>query len=132
VRAADRAAAGVKVEGLTNLRRTLRDAGQDVQELTRANDAAAAIVATAGRPRTPIRTGRLMATVKGRGLATRAVVSAGSPKRVPYANPIHWGWPDRNITWQPWLSDTARATEPVWLTAYSADVQRIANNVKGV
>lgn len=131
MRASERAAAGVKVEGLATLRRTLRDAGEDMQELTRANAAAANIVSTAGRPRTPIRTGRLMATVKGRGLAARAVVTAGSPKRVPYANPIHWGWPDRGITWQPWLSDTARETEPVWLTAYSADVQRIANTVRG-
>lgn len=126
-----RGQAGVKVEGLSTLNRTMRQAGEDLGELKEANREAAGIVAGYGAPRTPRRTGRLAATVKARPTQTAARVTAGTPKSVPYAAPIHWGWPARNIRWQPWLADAANATEPVWLPRYSAEIDRIVSKVKG-
>ena len=55
---------------------------------------------------------------------------AGGAK-VPYAGPIHWGWPDRNIEPHPFIADTAGETEQTWLPIYEQDLQRICDSVKG-
>jgi hypothetical protein len=38
-------------------------------------------------------------------------VSAGRSRTVPYAGPIHYGWPARNIESQPFLLDAMGAKE---------------------
>lgn len=38
--------------------------------------------------------GKLAASIKAKGTLTGASITAGGP-RVPYAAPIHWGWPSR-------------------------------------
>jgi len=50
---------------------------------------------------------------------------------VPYAGPIHWGWPARNIEPQPFLTDAAVATEPRWTAQYLEDVEAALAKVKG-
>lgn len=121
----------VRVEGAATLRRTLRRAGVNTRDLRAANRAAGRIVATAARGAAPRKTGRLARTVRPAGsTATRAVVTAGRTN-VPYAGPIHWGWPARHITAQPWLSDTARATEPRWITEYQDHMRRLIESVRG-
>lgn len=57
-------------------------------------------------------------------------MSAGGV-RVPYAGPIHWGWPSHNIEPQPWVSAAAEDTQSVWLGMYEKDVQQALNRVKG-
>ena len=123
--------AGIRVEGAAELRRTLKRAGEDLSDLKTAHSAAAQIVAGRGRGTAPRRTGTLAASVRGSGTATAAVVRAGGA-RVPYAGPIHWGWPSRGITAQPWLSEAATDTETVWVAGYERDVERILDRVKGI
>lgn len=51
----------------------------------------------------PVLSGRLSGTIRaGRG-KTKAVVRAGGA-RAPYAGVIHYGWPERDIAPQPFLS----------------------------
>jgi hypothetical protein len=50
---------------------------------------------------------------------------------VPYAGPIHWGWPARRITAQPFIQEAAVATQPAWENAYLEDMQRVVDRVKG-
>jgi hypothetical protein len=50
---------------------------------------------------------------------------------VPYAGPIHWGWPSRGIAAQPFVSDAAVRTETVWLPIYAAELQRLADRAGG-
>ena len=38
----------------------------------------------------------------------------------------------RNISAQPFLTDAAKATEPIWVAQYLADIQKIVDKVKGV
>ncbi|GIG69741.1 HK97 gp10 family phage protein [Phytomonospora endophytica] len=121
----------IDVDGAAQLRRTLRKAGADAADLKDANAAAAAIVARAGAAAAPRRTGRLAASVRGNRAVGAAVVRAGGA-RVPYAAPIHWGWPRRGIAAQPFLSDAARATEALWLAAFFRDMQSICDTVRGV
>lgn len=122
--------AGVRVVGARELRATLRRAGVELDELKDAHQRVAAFVAGAARARTPRDTGRLASTVRGNRAQRRATVSAGYG-RIPYAGPIHWGWPARNIAAQPWLTETAALTEPVWVQTYRDDVARIVARVRG-
>lgn len=122
---------GVRVEGARELRRTLRKAGHDLNDLKDAHQAAGSIVLNDARPRTPRGfTGRLQASQRQARAATFAEVRAGNA-RVPYAGPVHWGWPARNIAAQPWLADSAKRTEPQWTAAYEAAVNRVLDTIQG-
>lgn len=121
--------AQLEVRGARRLRATLRAAGDDLSDLRDVHRSVAGLVAGATAP--PRRTGRLAATVRPAGTKTAAVVRAGFAT-VPYAGPIHWGWPARGITAQPFLSDAATATEPAWQAVYFAELERIIANVRGL
>ena len=75
----------------------------------------------------PRRSGRLAAATTSESTPFRA----GLANRLVYAQPIHWGWPRRNIASQPWLQDTARAIEPVWLEIIATAIQRELDDVRG-
>lgn len=122
--------AQVRVEGLSRLRRTLRKAGHDLEDLKDVNAAVAAIVVQAAGAYAPRRTGALAASPRPSRAKARARVLAGGA-RVPYAGPIHWGWPARNIQAQPWLSQAAQATEPQWTGTYRQGVEDVLSKVKG-
>lgn len=119
----------IRVEGARNFRRTLRRAGDDLGDLRVLHAQVAGVVSRSARP--PRRTGKLAGTVRPAGTATAAIVRAGFAS-VPYAGPIHWGWPLRNITAQPFLSDAATGTEAVWVNIYTVGVQVIVDKVKGI
>lgn len=121
----------VRVEGLAALTRTMRKAGEDITELKDAHTRVSDIVTTAAADRAPRNTGALSQSLRPAKQANRARVMAGSAK-VPYAGPIHWGWPAHNIEPQPFLSDAAVETQPQWIEQYQADVQKALDKVRGV
>ena len=120
----------IKVIGGRRLRRTLRDAGFDLQELKDTNRRVAGIVASEGKTTAPVASGRLAADVRPGATNTAAMVRAGR-KAIPYAGPIHWGGPKRNIVAQPFLSDAAQRTEPTWQDVYMSYVNKIINTIEG-
>lgn len=122
---------GIRVEGAAELRRTLKRAGDDLSDLKDAHREAANIVTVASRVKAPKRTGQLAASVRGSGAATTATIRAGRSS-VPYAGPIHWGWPARGIPANPFITEAARATEPVWTHGYEAAVEKILHRIKGI
>lgn len=122
---------GIKVEGLARLARTMKRAGQDVTELKDAHTRAADTVAARARELAPRRSGNLANSIRSAKQAGRARVMAGNAK-VPYAAPIHWGWPSRRIGAQPFLSLAAQDTESQWMRQYVTDVQAALDKVKGV
>lgn len=137
----------VRVRGAKRLRRELRRAGVDLKQLRAANRAAAEIakgtaVALApvggpyprtgrGRPRTG---GRLKASLRTYASNRSGQVRAGGG-RIPYAGPVHWGWPrtpgvqGSGIRPNPWVSRAAKVTEPVWLKEYEKHVDRIIDSI---
>jgi len=121
----------VRVEGARRLVRTLREFGDAIEDLKDANAAAAAMVADDARAAAPKRTGRLAGSIRGNRAAGKAVVAAGGAK-VPYAGPIHWGWPKRNIAANRFIWDTAHDTQDRWLPEYEANLQALADKVEGV
>lgn len=122
---------GVQVYGLNNLKRTMKQAGVDVKELSKINREAATLVANASKLPAPKRSGRLAASIRAGATQKAGVVRAGR-KSLPYANPIHWGWFRRGIRAQPWLSNTAQATESGWRPLYEQHIDDVIDQVKGI
>jgi len=123
-------APAVEVEGLRNLRRTLKAAGVSLQDLKDAHAEVARVVQAAAAPHTPHRTGRLAGSLRGSGTQTAAVVRAGGAS-VPYAGPIHWGWPNKHIAAQPWIYDAAVASQDAWTGRYLAALEHIIDTIEG-
>lgn len=122
---------GVQVLGVRRLRATMAKAGGDLTQFSDTNAEVGRIVATDARTLVPVRTGRLAATLRSSGTRTQAVVRAGYAS-VPYARPIHWGWPARHISAQPFATTAASRTEPRWRLVYLKAIDRILSRVKGV
>ena len=120
-----------QVKGASQLVRTLRKAGYDLDKLKPANRAAADIVIQEALRRVPRRTGKLAGTLRSGATRKAGVVRAGT-KRVPYAGPIHWGWPQRHIKAQPYLIDAAKATEDKWALKYKEAVDQAIAEVRGM
>lgn len=87
---------GVRVEGLNRLVRDLQALGLDVEDLKEIFSEIANEGARLASTFAPKRTGALAASVRGNRSKNKAVVAAGRA-RVPYAGPINYGWPRRNI-----------------------------------
>jgi hypothetical protein len=124
------AAAQLQVEGLRRLRRDLRAFGESTEDLKSANAAVASLVARAAAPRAPRATGRLAGSGRGNRAVGRATVSFGGAT-VPYAGPIHWGWPARGIPEHAFIPEAAQATEAQWVALYTADVERALQPLYG-
>lgn len=105
------ASGGVRIS-ITGLRKTLRameNAGVAAEDMRDLMHSLGMIVVSAARPNTPVLTGALAGTLRaGRG-KTKAVVRAGRAS-VPYAGVIHYGWPARNISAHPFLSEAVQST----------------------
>lgn len=121
----------LRVAGVDELVRTLRRAGRDLEDLGDAHRKAADIVADAAAARAPRRTGRLAGSIRATRQPRRARIEAGRPA-IPYAGPIHWGWPAHHITAQPFLVEGADDTEARWLDEYETAVQAACDEVRGV
>lgn len=90
-------ATGVRVSGLNRVVRGLQQVGVDVTEIKSAFADVAAFGARAVKRHVPKgSTGRLSRDVRGNRAKNKAVVTAGR-KSIPYAGPINYGWPARNI-----------------------------------
>lgn len=120
----------VRVQGIARLVRTLRQFEDSIEDLKDANAAAARIVADRAQAEAPRRSGALADSIRGNRAAGRAVVAAGKAK-VPYAGPIHWGWPKRHIAPTPFMLRAAGDTQDNWLPEYEAELQRLADQVEG-
>lgn len=133
---------GVNVYGANRMIRTLKKAGLDAGQLKQINREAANTVTAAARLRVPVgvkgpksrkryRPGKLAKSIRAGATQKAGVIRAGS-SRVPYALPIHWGWPKRNIKPNYFISDAAVASESVWIKAYESHMNKLVRSVKGV
>lgn len=120
----------VAVEGLDNLLRTMRRMSADLSDMKDANATVSAFVAGAAASRAPRRSGQLAGTVRGTRQLRRARISAGRAS-VPYAGPIHWGWPAHHIRANPFVTEAAQSTETAWVAIYARAVQDAVDKVKG-
>lgn len=119
----------LQLVGYRELRRDIRKLGDEATAgLKQINKEAADIVATAANPLVPVRTGRMKGTLRTSGTTRGGVVRMGR-KAVPYAGPVHFGWPsrpDRAKGWRggpiepnPFLYDAMDKRVPEVMAAYN-------------
>jgi hypothetical protein len=97
----------VAVEGLSKVRRDLKKLATDVDygpEFLAVNKTLADLVAGDAKNYVPVLSGALQGTIRAAASKTSGRVKVGY-KAVPYAGPIHFGWPARFIKPQPFIYD---------------------------
>lgn len=120
----------VEVKGAKELRKQLKAAGDDLADLKATHKKIAQIVEFDALQLAPVVTGGLVGSIRASGTQTAAIVRAGR-KSVPYAGPIHWGWPARNITAQPFLVDAQEAKYEDWMSEYTQLVDKALDKIAG-
>ena len=95
--------AGIKVKGYRSAIKALQEIGVPAAAIKQAGAEAGELVANEARSLVPVRSGKLRQTIRVSKALNKVSVSAGNNTRVPYANPIHWGWFRRNILPQPFF-----------------------------
>jgi HK97 gp10 family phage protein len=126
---------GIKVAGLNEAIRALRAIGVPSSEIGEASQEAGEIVANQARSLVPVRTGALRATIKAKKIARKVVVSAGNNNKVPYANPIHFGWnydkvnlQPKNIRPRPFFTNALSRTRPQVYQIFFKNLDRLFQN----
>lgn len=84
----------------------MKNMDADLGDLTNVNRRAAEVVLPAARARIRNRTGTLAASGRVTASRTRSAVVFGG-RAVPYAGPIHFGWPAHNIEANPFAWEGA-------------------------
>lgn len=98
----------VRITGLGKTVRALSKAGADSEDMKSLMHAIGNMVISHAGP--PVLSGRLAGDMRaGRG-KTKAVIRVGRAS-VPYAGPIHYGWPARNIKAQPFYITALQSSQ---------------------
>ncbi len=119
---------GIRVDGIRELNRKLRAAGDDSAELPDLMQRLGNVVIT--NARVPRDSGELEGTLRaGRG-RTKAVVRAGYPKRGAHAGVIHYGDPNRGIRPQPYLVDALKRSQPQLVRELQTGIDAVLKNNK--
>lgn len=118
---------GVKVLGLAQLSRDIKKADSElVKEIKKeAKVALTDLVKPAAERRVPVGlTGKLKKSIRVSVVSAKASLMAGR-KTVPYANPIHWGWPSRGIAKTEFLTEAIYEKQDKIEGAYFRVVDRL-------
>jgi hypothetical protein len=108
-----------QVHGADQLAASMRAAGEQLGDLDAAHKRAGDAIVAATRPRTPVRTGRLVGSLFATVNPTGVVVGASAP----YAGFVHAA--------NPFLIESAKAVEPTVLGYYADAVNTAVEGVKG-
>lgn len=114
----------VQVTGLTQVVRALEQVGIEVDDLKDAFAKIAAEAAEKAADAAPKRTGRLAGDIRGNRAKSKAVVTAGRSS-IPYAGPINYGWPTRNIKPALFMQEADRQMEPVALRMLEDEINSV-------
>jgi len=116
----------VTVDGDENLRRTLGNAQDDLDNLDQSDNAR--LVEQRARARAPKVSGTLRGSIRARDLGNGAAAVASD---LVYAPVIHYGWPAHNIHAQPFLTTALADSTPMVEADNQRQAQRILSHVKG-
>jgi HK97 gp10 family phage protein len=117
-------ASGIKVKGYKAGIKALQAIGVPDSEIKAAGTAAGELVAAEARTLVPVRDGNLRDSIKVSKALNSVSIRAGGA-RVPYANPIHWGWWKRHIKPSPFFSKALGVTRNEVFQNYYATVDKL-------
>lgn len=112
------------VTGADDLRKALRQFDDGTADLKKTHADAAKIVEERAVQLVPRRSGALAGSIRSTGQARQGVVRSGRAS-VPWAGPIHFGWPARNIAPQPFLYDALDERSGEVIAAYQKHVSEL-------
>mgnify|MGYP000031685182 CR=1 FL=1 len=118
-------ASGIKVSGLKASIKALQAIGVPDAEIKAAGTAAGEIVANEARSLVPVQSGALRDSIRVSKALARVSVSAGNSGKIPYANPIHWGWYKRHIKPNPFFVKALGYTREEVFKNYYAQIQNL-------
>jgi HK97 gp10 family phage protein len=99
----------LEIQGLQAVTKQLRKMDDETKkELKAVHKFAADIVYRNALPRVPVRSGRLKANMRTTASLRSGAVRVGSKRSVPYAGPIHFGWPNRPAPQRGWRGGPIR------------------------
>lgn len=100
----------IQVDGARTLRRKLNQLDRDLTSarMKQIHGEVGDLIAAEGRKRAPRRSGRLAGDIRSQA-TTRTAAGVVGRASVPYANPIHWGWPSRPNMDRGWRGGPIRA-----------------------
>lgn len=130
------AGAPLQVRGSRELKKALADAGVDVvADVKATHRKVGGIVLSKALTLVPVKSGQLQSSIRVGVTQSAGIVRAGRA-RVPYANPIHWGWHKRHIKPTLFLTRAGKDTEPAWVNeyykAFDEILDKIRNSTDGV
>lgn len=122
----------IQVSGLKRTVRELKKLDAETPKAVKAlNREAATIVAVDAAARAPKRSGKLARSIRPGATQSAGTVRAGS-KAIPYAAPIHFGWPSHNIAPQPFLYQALDHRRLEVVAAYEHGIHKlVAETVSG-
>lgn len=93
----------ISIQGVSDVKATLNKLGRDLESNIELNKELSSTLSQKASAMAPRLTGALASSVKGNPSAEKAQILAGSDA-VPYAGVQEYGWPQRNIKAQPYLT----------------------------
>lgn len=116
---------GVEVEGLDTFRTTAAAAARDLDHLDRAHQRAGDLLLDQADP--PVESGDLAASLYV--IATADDTTVGSD--LIYATVIHWGWPERGIEPNPFLTDDLDRNTAAVVDFFLDDLTEAVHSIRG-
>jgi len=121
---------GVKVEGLSKLQRDLRSFQGDLDlvkgEFLETNKKVAAVVIGDAKKFVPVLSGALAQSMRDASTKKSAKIRVGSSP-IPYAGPIHFGWPARRIKPNPFIYEAVDGRRAEVAMVYAERITQIRN-----
>jgi len=99
----------ITITGVKEVIDTLNKLGKDLESNEELNKELSSTLSQKASAMAPRLTGALASSVKGNPSAEKAQILAGSAA-VPYAGVQEYGWPEKNINAQPYLSSSSSRT----------------------
>jgi hypothetical protein len=118
----------VEVSGAKELRKALQRMNADLKDLTAIHKEAGELVAAEARTLVPVLSGALQKSIRSKATKSKARVTAGN-RLVPYAGPIHFGWPRHGIDPQPFLYDALDDRREEVIAKYEKGIEALVRRV---
>jgi hypothetical protein len=114
-----------EIEGLRELQKALRNLTDDSRnDMKETHRRAGQIIVEAAAPLVPVQSGALLASARSAPTQRQGRVRVGSAA-VPYAGPIHFGWPARNIRPNPFIYEVLDRRRDEVLKLYEARIDEL-------
>lgn len=122
---------GIRVTGAKELRRAIKKAEDRglKDALKKAYRDSATLVSDASKLRAPVQSGDLRNSIRPLGGIGKAVVAAGRGRTNDYAGVIHYGWPARGITAQPFIHEALKTKWDAVVDSFETAIDHMTREI---